>query len=598
MTFAAPEPLHVGANPLSARVAEVRALQISGRLQDAALRLDALCRDYPDDVGVLQLAARVAGQQGRYDLAETHLQRAWGLAPRHASLACDMGRLVARGGALESSLLWFERAVDLEPSAAEARFFLGMTLLRLGRASEAIPSLRFANSAMPAQPEVLLALADAEFQGGDDDAALVTIAALLQKRPDDEHWLLRYGEVLARLGRHAEATAHFEASVARLPALAGAWMALAQAREESGDADGAEAAYRRALAIRQDWPQPLAGLLSLRRGQAGSEEMAAAARLLASSVLDASDTALLAYPLGRVHDARAEHRLAMQAWRQANEAREREVGSLDIARFEAGVAAQLLEPLPQVLMRQPATLPPPGLVFVVGMPRSGTTLVEQVLDAHAAVSGCGELPFFADLAARYPSPGDLDDEQASAEARRYRELAGRIGASDARFWVDKAPLNAFHLGHVARLFPDAKILWCRRDARDVGLSIFSENFSKAATFSTSLVSIAACIRAQHRVMRHWQKRLGLPVLEVAYETMVEDLPGSVRRLLDFCSLPWDEACLAFHRSGRVVQTPSRWQVRRPVHRGSIGRWQAYESELRPLVDALELAPDIDGVPRT
>jgi len=588
---------HPEASPLVGRLAAIRVLQAAGRLDQAAPQIEALCREYPHEAGVAQTAARVAGQQGRIDEAMAHLQRAWATAPRHGSLACDIGRLMAQSGALEPAIGWFDQAVGLDAASLESRFFLGITLLRAGRAAEAVPHLRKVHAALPGQPEALAALANAEFNTGNDAAALVAIELILGARPDDEDWLLKRGEALARLGRHAEAVSHFRAVLVRLPNLAGVWMALAQGLEEQGDAQAAEAAYRRALDERPAWLQPLAGLLAMRRGESSAADVELARAALASGALNDSDIALLAYPLGRMLDARSDHLGAFDAWRQANDAREREVGALDVAGLKAGVERQLAEPVP-ALCRPPGTQRR-GLVFVVGMPRSGTTLVEQVLDAHPAVTGCGELAFFAELAVRCPSPLTLDDAAAMVEAERYLELAGRIGHENSRIWVDKAPLNAFHLGHVARLFPQARILWCRRDARDVGLSIFSENFSKAATFSTSLDAIAASVEAQYKIMRHWQRALSLPVLEVAYEVLVDDLEAGVQRMLAFCGLPWDAACLEFHRSGRVVQTPSRWQVRRPVHRGSVGRWRPYEASLRPLIDALvDLPPDADGVART
>jgi len=450
---------------------------------------------------------------------------------------------------------------------------------------------------MPSSLEVLRNLAEAEFSADSNERTLDAIDAVLRLDGNDETWLLRRGECLARLGRHAESLAHFERSLARVPRSAALWMAFAQGNEEAGDAMRAEAAYREAMAQSPDWAMPLAGLLGLLRSEAPQADLDRAQALLGSGALGDADVALLAYPVGRVLDARREPARAFEAWSLANAAREREVGALDRTAFEAGVEAQIAEPVdaPVFPVRKEGR---PQLVLVVGMPRSGTTLVEQILDAHPEVVGCGESPFFAELATRHPQASSLDQATIEREAESYFAQLRRLAGNAPRVLIDKAPLNAFHLGHVQRLVPEAKILWCRRDARDVALSIFSENFAKAATFSTSLTAIASCINAQHRLMRHWQAKLALPIFEVQYEALVDDLETHARRMLAFCGLEWSPDCLAFHQSGRVVQTPSRWQVRQPVHRRAAGRWRPYAEFLQPLLDALEAAEDPHGLRST
>jgi Flp pilus assembly protein TadD len=570
-----------------------------------AAELHPSAEGFPQDPGIqpvvaaraqqLQRFAREAARRGGDDEAIAALSEAVAIAPNDASVSCDLGRMLARRGELGPALSWFERAVLLQPSALDARFFLGVTLLRLGRSTDAVPHLRRAASAAPDDPSVRAALADAEFHAGNDGEASEALEMALRLRPGDEDLLLKYGEVLSRLGRHGDALEHFVEASTRWPSLAGVWMAFAQSSEEAGHADEAEAAYRRALALRPGWPQPLAGLLALRRGAASDEDVAEAEALLATGRLDDSDTALLGYPLGRVLDGRSEHGRAFAAWTRANAAREREVGPLDRAGFDADVERQL-----GVQLAERGTPEGDGesLVFVVGMPRSGTTLVEQVLAAHPEASGCGELPFFAELVSRWPDPSAMNPSVAARAASEYLSLIRRHGSPAARRFVDKAPLNALHLAHVARLFPAASVVWCRRDARDVALSIFSENFAKPARFATSLESIGVCINAQHRLMRHWQRSLGLRILELRYESVVDDFETEARKVVESCGLRWDPVCLDFHLRTRVVQTPSRWQVRQPVHGGSIGRWRSYEAALAPLLSTLAVPVEADGVPRS
>ena len=161
-----------------------------------------------------------------------------------------------------------------------------------------------------------------------------------------------------------------------------------------------------------------------------------------------------------------------------------------------------------------------------------------------------------------------------AQARRAGQV-GRGASGHCLRLVDKQPYNFLHLGLIALLFPSARVVWCRRDPFDVALSIFSESFAPSATYATDLSDIAFVIRQQERLMRHWQAVPPLPVLEMHYEDLVGNPEPHMRRLVDFAGLPWSDQCLDFHQSRRPVQTPSRWQVRQPIHPRSVGRWRNY-----------------------
>ena len=170
---------------------------------------------------------------------------------------------------------------------------------------------------------------------------------------------------------------------------------------------------------------------------------------------------------------------------------------------------------------------------------------------------------------------------------------GRRARAGAQRITDKAPANFFYLGLVALLFPKARVVWCRRDPRDVGVSIFSENFAVQQTCATRLEDIAFYYHEQERLMRYWQQALPLPIATVNYEELVADFEPNVRRLLDTLGLPFAPECLAFHEKERAVLTPSRWQVRQPLYASSVGRWKRYEPWLGPLLQALaegETAP--------
>jgi len=385
-------------------------------------------------------------------------------------------------------------------------------------------------------------------------------------------------------------------------------MGLAQAQEDIGDRAGAESSYQQALALRPDWPMALGGLLELKRGQAPLALIETAQALQRGNGLDDAGRALLGYGLGKALDGLGRHAEAMTSWIDANAARRRMIGPLDRAALDERANRLIEDFSPRFWQRVAAsglssTLP----VFVVGMPRSGTTLVEQIIAAHPGAVGCGELPDIALMAQRLPQrlaaeqrwpahPAAIEREVLREEAGRYLALLERKAGPGVARAVDKAPLNFFHVGLIAALFPQARVVWCRRDPRDVALSIFSENFALQAQYATDLADIGYFHRIHERLMRHWQASNALPIIEIDYARLVQDFEGTTRQLIEFLGLPWDPACLDFHASARAVQTPSRWQVRQPIYTGSLGRWRKYAAWLSPLLAELadEDASALDG----
>jgi hypothetical protein len=231
-------------------------------------------------------------------------------------------------------------------------------------------------------------------------------------------------------------------------------------------------------------------------------------------------------------------------------------------------------------------------VFIVGLPRSGTTLTEQILSAHPRLHGAGELPDLARLAISALGPDDstwqaatlLEENQSRTLARRYLE-ALRNGAPKRRLRLsDKSPLNFFQLAFAALLFPNARVVHCRRAARDTALSIWMENFNPEQHYATDFADLAFFTAEYERLMAHWRDALPLKILDLQYEDTVADLEGQARRLIAFLGAPWNDRCLDFHVNARAVQTPSRWQVRRPIYSRSIGRWKAY-AEYLPELDS-------------
>lgn len=231
-------------------------------------------------------------------------------------------------------------------------------------------------------------------------------------------------------------------------------------------------------------------------------------------------------------------------------------------------------------------------IFIVGMPRSGTTLTEQILASHPSVFGAGELPdlprILKGLRPGYPAQvADFDSVRLAAVANEYLDGLRARAPADARRVTDKLPLNFIHLGMIATLFPRAHIIHCRRDPMDVGLSCLIEQFDMDGDYTTCLEDFGDYFLQYERLMAHWRVVLPITMHEQCYEDLVAQPETSARALIESCGLEWDPMCLNFQQLERTVRTPSRWQVRQPIYLHSVGRWRNYAHQMQPLARLLE-----------
>ena len=292
------------------------------------------------------------------------------------------------------------------------------------------------------------------------------------------------------------------------------------------------------------------------------------------------------FELARFHDARNQTVTAFEHWHRGHRLLagiqpfsrvaygsfvDAAIAAFDRVRLHEGPRADNTDPTP---------------VFVVGMPRSGTTLCEQILAAHTNVHGAGERPALHALAA-------LDADTLTREATAFLAELHAL-APDARRIIDKMPDNARHLGFIATLLPGARIIHCTRDPRDVGLSIYQLRFFGYHPYAHDPTDLGWTIGAQAGLMAHWREVLPVPMLDVALSDWVEDFTGTLMRVLTFLDLPYDPACERFYAQGRRVRTASAQQVRSPINARGLGRWRRYEAELAPLIAELEAAGLITG----
>jgi len=465
-------------------------------------------------------------------------------------------------------------------------------LRRLGRYQAAFDALKRALLLDATRASTYLELGGLLIESQQFDDALECFERAARQDPSLARAQSRLAQQLGARGRLRRAGAHFQKSLALDPAHVEGWLGLGQTLEDLGDGDGARGCYRKVLMLDAGHPLALGRFLALLRAPVDAALLRASQAALDDAQRPDEARALIGYGLAKYHDRQQDIATAAVAARSANAARRRAAGGFDRAAFDARVSAIAGTCDREFFaQRRDFGLGTDQPVFIVGLPRSGTTLTEQIIASHPLMHGAGELPDLPRLAARL-SPEAPWKSAGCVTAAGSRELAFeylralRDGAPRGRLRItDKSPFNFFQLGLAALMFPQARVIHCRRDARDNALSIWLENFNPDQRYATDFSDIAHLRQGYETLMAHWRQTLPLPILDVDYEDLVADVESGARRIVHFLDAPWDRRCLDFHRSERAVQTPSRWQVRERIYSSSVQRWRRWEPHLPELSTA-------------
>ncbi len=419
--------------------------------------------------------------------------------------------------------------------------------------------------------------------------------ALHAETPDDPDTNHLLGLVRSEQDRNGEAVAFIEKAIALRPEAAPFHHNIAGIYRRLGRLDDAEARFRTAIELKPDYGEAYQGLAEMVTFQQADPFLARVLEQLRSPVLNDSSRCYFHFAAGKYLDDVGEYATAFSHYQQGNHAAHRR---FDNKEFRQQVKDTLYAFGGAVASRAAAggnqsELP----VFIVGMPRSGTTLVEQILASHSGVYGAGELndmKFIARLAPQLsrvqkPYPHCMAGLSPAALDRLGDEYLKRLAAVvPGRFdrVVDKHPLNFQFVGLILTMFPRARVIHTVRHPLDTCLSCFFQNFTKGQHYSFDLPSLAGFYNDYVRLMEHWESLFPGRILTVSYERMLSHQREETVRLLDFCGLSFEPACLEFHKTDRVVKTASFLQVRRPLYHSSVGRWRNYHEQLRAFADMI------------
>lgn len=502
-------------------------------------------------------------QLGDLPAAERLLLRAAGLAPGSLQVTSDLGALRLAQRRYRDAVKLLEEVLRREPGHADALNHCAIAWTEMGHLERAEPMFERLTRLRPLSASAFRQLGDTQHRLGRHEEATATLQRALELDPGDRQSRLALGDIHESLGRSREARSQYVALLRRHPGS----------------------------------PLALARLLMLSGHEPDADWIVQASRIAEAGDVSPELRARVSIALAHHHDRLGQYEEAFRHLERGN-ALLRQQRPYDAARFARAVD-RLIEVFtrPQIeALRSRHSNGDDRPLFIVGMPRSGTTLLEQMFSGHSRVAAGGELSAMLNVAARvrqldpshrdYPSGvRDLGARDLAALAHYYLGRLERVSATAARV-TDKLPFNFMHVGLITALFPRAAIVHCRRDPLDTCVSCLFTSFTEQIRFANDMRNLGQYYCHYQRLMQHWREVVPERIFDVQYEELVTGTEPVLRAALAHCGLDWEPACLEFHGSARSVRTPSRWQVRRPVSTAAVGRWKHYEPWIGPLRESL------------
>ena len=530
------------------------------RFDDAEIQLKKVLELDANHADALYLLGMLKLKSGNVDDALIFLNRAISANPLKANYYNDIALVYEQAGMLENALKFFNKAIDLEPGNHLFYFNTGNLYLNTGNQKKAVESYRKAITAHHEFADAYNNLGQALHQ--------------LQEVESAEH---AYREAIRF--NNTIASAHNN---------------LGTLLQDKGDFQGAMYAYHQALKCNPNFVMAASNIAYLKKCKSPDDEIIQLLdRLIEQNDLDMENKIVIFFALGKLYDECHEYNRAFRNYEKGNQLAGKESG-FDKDCFDDIGNALKKEFNPDFFNSMEKSGSDSDMpVFIVGMPRSGTSLVEQIISSHSKVTGAGELDYFNEVSGINKNDQEYfreklnffigaDESYLSQIANTYLQELESYALKEHRHVVDKMPYNFFNLGFISLVFPNARIIYCKRDPFDTCLSIYFQYFQGFHNYSFSLESIACVYNLHVDLMTHWEQTINNPLLTVQYEEIINNPEMMCKNLINFIGLTWEDGCLEFYNSKRPVFTRSNVQVRQPINQSSINRWKNYENHIEPL----------------
>ena len=563
-----------------------------GKIEDAEAQYRQAITHQPDYAEAHNNLSICLIRQHRHEEAILHGRYAISFKPDYVDAFINLSLAFRSIGKMEDAEKAIQKAVHLKPDSAEAHIDLADVLFMQDRYGDAEIELQKAQELKPDSPRVYIKLSNVLERGNKIEEALKAVDKAVELNPEMPEAFMRKGNICHISNRIEEAETYFKKALEMRPALPVALISLAELYQSLGEMDKSLEYIEKAQELAPDIPalyHTLGKTKKFTEDDPQFQKMVELEKTVDKFGLD--QAAMLNFALFSAYENIKDYDKAFEHLKKGNDFK-RKLIPYESERQKENFGAVKKNYNPDTL----AAFKDKGYdsdipVFIVGMPRSGTTLTEQIISSHPDVFGAGELSELSDTDLEL---GPLNTNNAARHGERYVEqVKKRDKSGNAKRITDKMPGNFASIGKIVSILPNAKIIHCRRNPIDTCLSCYKQNFARGQYWSYNMEELGTYYNEYLDLMAYWREVLKDRFIEIDYETTVSELEKQARMLIDYVELPWNEACLEPHKQKRAVLTASKTQVIQPVYKSSMKGWKRYEKQLQPLIDSLSKGPAKD-----
>ena len=570
-------------------------LQLQGNNEDAIEWLNQAIAEQPDYADAHNNLGNALRGSGDTEAAADSYRHAITIDPDFADAHNNLGGMLAELGELDAAKINFKQAIAIDPANSDAYNGLGNVLSEQEEYKQAVAAYSSAIKINPGHRDAHNGMGNIFNKLGESEKAIEQYRKAIGIDPKHTEAYNGLGSALSSMGQKDNAIAAFRQSIEINPESKDAHYGMGNALADMGENEDAIAAYRRAIEVFPGYAAAYRAIARNKKFTEFDDDVRAMELLDADESITEKQEIHLAFGLGKAYEDLGKYAESMEHVLKGNRlnrasfdyslSREQDKFSnikavFSAEFFSARKGCGNLDSTP---------------IFILGMPRSGTSLAEQILASHPGVFGAGELSIISNMV-RNTEPGSSSSEYpdwvADINSTAFKGFGQKYIAklrehsADSKFITDKMPHNFLHIGFIYTILPNAKIICCTRDPMDNCLSIFKNHFTTGHYYSYDLQELGQYYNLYLDLMAHWKNTLPGFIYDLNYEALISDQENQIRKLLEYCNLPWDNACLQFHKTRRKVATASKAQVRQPIYKDSVDLWKRYETQLEPLRAAI------------